>query len=125
MILDTNALSAWWGGETAFTPVLESASRLFVPVPVLAEFKFGVRQSRMREEMSRWVEAAMESTTILPADRGTADHYVEIRLALKSRGTPIPANDLWIAAISRQHGQPIASRDAHFDLIEGVRRIVW
>ena len=40
-------------------------------------------------------------------------------------GTPIPMNDLWIAAIARQYKQPVLSRDTHFDLVPGITRIGW
>jgi len=48
-----------------------------------------------------------------------------IRLQLASAGTPIPMNDLWIAAIARQHKLPVISRDAHFDHVAGLTRIGW
>jgi len=55
----------------------------------------------------------------------TADNYGEIRLALKTAGEPIPVNDTWIAAIAAQLNLPILSRDTHFDLVEGLRRLSW
>jgi tRNA(fMet)-specific endonuclease VapC len=44
---------------------------------------------------------------------------------LKRAGTPIPTNDLWIAALCRQHDLPLLSRDRHFDRVPGLRRIAW
>jgi len=55
----------------------------------------------------------------------TARHYAAIRLELKGAGKPIPANDLWIAALSRQHAIPVMSRDSHFDFVGGLRRQTW
>ena len=46
-----------------------------------------------------------------------------IRLELKRRGSPIPANDIWIAALARQHALAVLSNDRHFGAIFGVRRI--
>jgi predicted nucleic acid-binding protein len=49
----------------------------------------------------------------------------EIRLELKKVGRPIPSNDLWIAALSRQHSLPILTRDRHFDAVKGASRLSW
>jgi predicted nucleic acid-binding protein len=91
----------------------------------LAEFRFGILKSRFREKMSTWLDAALATTTILCADEITTRHYAEIRLQLMAAGTPIPMNDLWIAAIARQHRLPLLSRDAHFDHVSGITRIGW
>jgi len=48
-----------------------------------------------------------------------------VRDELKRSGRPIPGNDLWIAALARQHALPLLSRDRHFDLVPGVQRIGW
>jgi len=125
MILDTNALSAWWNKDSAIVGVMENIAQVYVPVPALAEFRFGLFQSRKREIMESWMQRALASTRILGIDDATTFHYADLRLALKKRGTPIPMNDLWIAAIARQHRLPILSRDAHFDLVEGVEHVAF
>ncbi len=63
--------------------------------------------------------------TVLDIDEETTHHYAAIGLELKRIGKPIPANDLWIAALCRQHALPLVSRDRHFDLVRGIRRIDW
>jgi len=125
MILDTNALSAWWKSDPEILGVLRGLPRICVPVPALAEFRFGVLQSTKREAMQMLVSKALTSTQILTIDDGTTHHYANLRLELKKSGTPIPMNDLWIAAIARQHRLPILSRDIHFDLVENLKRISW
>ena len=125
MILDTNGLSGWWLNESSLIRHLECADCLCVPVPALAEFRFGIFKSRFREKMSKWLDDALATTSVLTADETTTRHYAEIRLQLASAGTPIPMNDLWIAAIARQHNLPVISRDAHFDQVEGIVRIGW
>jgi predicted nucleic acid-binding protein len=62
---------------------------------------------------------------VLAVDEGTARHYADIRDELKRGGRPIPAKDLWIAALARQHALPLLSRDRHFDSVPGVMRIGW
>ena len=48
-----------------------------------------------------------------------------IRLELKRSGSPIPANDVWVAALARQHALAVLSNDSHFDVVDGVRRITF
>jgi tRNA(fMet)-specific endonuclease VapC len=54
-------------------------------------------------------------------DRATAEHYADIFAALRAAGTPIPTNDIWIAASARQHALPVFSFDAHFTKVPGLR----
>jgi predicted nucleic acid-binding protein len=46
-------------------------------------------------------------------------------MELKRAGTPIPSNDVWIAALCRQHSLPVVSRDRHFDAVPGLKRLHW
>ena len=62
---------------------------------------------------------------VLKVDENTATHYAEIRDELKRAGTPIPSNDVWIAALCRQHQVPVLSRDGRFDYVDGAKRIAW
>jgi predicted nucleic acid-binding protein len=55
----------------------------------------------------------------------TCVYYAAIRTELKASGSPIPANDAWIAALARQHRMPIVSRDVHFDRVRGAERLGW
>lgn len=123
MILDTNALSAWADGDAAVEAPLTIADRLVVPVVVLGEFWFGIRQSRHRRAYEDWLGRRLPSAEILAIGSATAHHYADIRFELKRSGRPIPANDLWIAALSRQHGLPLLSRDSDFDAVLELERI--
>ncbi len=125
MILDTNALSAAADREPAALHVIASAERLAVPVIVLGEFRLGIAQSRHRADYENWLREWSAAVTVLDIDEETTHHYATIGLELKRIGKPIPANDLWIAALCRQHGLPLVSRDRHFDLVRGIRRIDW
>jgi len=125
LILDTNALSAWAEGLAPVEAPLRSAQRLVVPSIVLGEYYFGIRQSRYRRRHEGWLRRHLPLAEVATVTSGTADIYAEIRLRLKRTGTPIPSNDTWIAALCRQHALPVLSNDAHFDVVEGVRRIVF
>ena len=67
----------------------------------------------------------LDRCTVLDIGIETARQYASIRLELRIAGKPIPANDVWIAALSRQHALPVMSRDTHFDLVAGLRRRTW
>ena len=125
MILDTNALSAWCDDDQALLAVLPSDRPLFLPVIVLGEYRFGIKAARDRKVREKWLNDVEAAVTVLGADGTTAHHYADVREELRQAKTPIPENDVWIAALARQHALPLLSRDAHFDCVAGVRRIGW
>jgi predicted nucleic acid-binding protein len=125
LILDTNALSAAAERDPAALEVVARAERLAVPVIVIGEYRLGISQSRRRTEYENWLREWIEAVTVLDIDEETTHHYAAIGLELKRSGKPIPANDLWIAALCRQHSLPLISRDRHFDAVRGLERIDW
>lgn len=125
MILDTNALSAYADEEWNVFQILSTASELALPVVVIGEYRFGMALSRRRDWYQKWLNEFIQDCRVLSVDVGTTHHYAEIRVELRKSGTPIPVNDAWIAALSRQHGLPILSRDQHFDLVPRLQRIQW
>jgi tRNA(fMet)-specific endonuclease VapC len=125
MILDTNALSAYLDNSAEAVAVISKARSLAIPVIVAGEFAFGVSQSRHREQYEKSLQGMLQMCTVLDIGIETSRHYAAIRLELKQAGTPIPANDAWIAALSRQHSLPVMTRDTHFDLVSGLTRHAW
>ena len=125
MILDTNALSAAAELDPSALEVVARAERIALPVIVLGEYRMGIAQSRHRASYESWLREWIAAVTVLDVDEATTRSYAAIGLELKRRGKPIPTNDLWIAALCRQHSLPLLSRDQHFDLVPGLRRISW
>jgi tRNA(fMet)-specific endonuclease VapC len=125
VILDTNGLSAVADGDAALEPVLRKAAEVAVPVIVLGEYRYGIRQSRDRQRYEQWLTESIRNYRVLDVDEETAISYANLRSELKRAGTPIPSNDVWIAALCRQHSFPLLSRDRHFDLVRGIERIDW
>ena len=125
MILDTNALSAVVDGDPQIEPYFKNAPLVAIPVIVLGEYRFGVLQSKRREQHETWLRKNLGDYLILDLTGETATIYGEVRFELKKTGRPIPSNDVWIAALARQHGMPVLSRDVHFDLVKGSRRVGW
>ena len=126
MIIDTNALSALSKGDPKLEEVLSSISQPFLPVVVLGEYRFGLMRSRHKKQIEQWLDEWVEQHfLVLEVDSDTARFYAKVREQLRTIGKPIPANDLWIAALALQHEQPIISRDIHFDSVEGITRVAW
>ena len=125
MILDTNALSAAAEHDPSAMDIVARAERLAVPVIVLGEYRLGIAQSRYRASYEAWLREWSSSVTLLAIDDETTHSYSIIGLELKKKGKPIPTNDLWIAALCRQHSLPLLSRVRHFDLVSGLRRMEW
>lgn len=125
MILDTNALSAYAGEQVSVLEALSTAKELALPVVVIGEYRFGIALSRHRDWYQKWLDEFIRDCRILSIEEATTHHYADICVELKRSGTPIPVNDVWIAALSRQHGLPLVSRDRHFDSVPRVRRVAW
>jgi predicted nucleic acid-binding protein len=125
LILDTNALSAYLDKAPGAVEMVSQARELAIPVIVAGEFAFGIAQSRHRDAYERSLQRMLDRCTVLDIGIETAWHYAAIRLELKAAGKPIPWNDVWIAALSRQHSMPVMSRDSHFDFVGGLRRRTW
>jgi tRNA(fMet)-specific endonuclease VapC len=125
VILDTNALSAFVDGDPALGDALRHQPRACIPVIVLGEFRYGIAQSRHRAAYEQWLQSELRHFDVLPVTDQTAVSYASLRVALKKHGTPIPANDAWIAALALQHRLPILSRDRHFDAIPELHRREW
>lgn len=125
LIVDTNALSAAADEGSAVFEIFDHAEQVALPVVVLGEYRYGIAQSRHRATYNRWLDGLIEDCKVLDIDEGTTHHYAAINVELRRVGKPIPTNDMWIAALSRQHALPILSRDKHFDLIAGIRRLNW
>jgi predicted nucleic acid-binding protein len=94
-------------------------------VIVLGEYRLGIAQSRHKLSYESWLRDWVSAVSVLDIDEETTHSYAAIGFELRTKGKPIPANDLWIAALCRQYSLPLLSRDRHFDFVPGLRRIAW
>ena len=125
MILDTNAVSAVLSGDQAVGELLDRDDRHHLPVIVIGEYRYGLLRSSRRQHLDVLLEALTRESIVLLVDETTAETYAHLREELRAAGRPLPENDVWIAALAIQHGQPIVSRDRHFDAVPGVERLSW
>jgi len=120
VILDTNALSAVADANPVVREKIANAAGPYLPVIVIGEYRYGLLSSRERLRRLPWLEALLSSWIILDVTHETAVHYSELRHWLRDRSRPIPVNDMWIAALARQHTMPVLTNDTHFAGIPGV-----
>ncbi len=117
--IDTNRLTDLFRGDASLAKWLGQCEAVFVPLPVLAELKVGflngVRKHENESILQRFL--AKPSVAILLQSRETAEHYARLYVQLKNAGTPIPINDVWIAALALEHDLALVTRDRHFDRI--------
>lgn len=125
MILDTNAVSAFAEGDQSVREKIATGPGPYLPVIVVGEYRFGLLETRDRQRRLAWLEQLTRHWTVLEISLDTAAFYAEIRQILKERATPIPSNDVWIAALARQHNLSVLSADPHFESVPGIRRIGW
>lgn len=125
MSLDTNAVSALFAGDPALGEVLARIERPHLPVVVIGEYRYGLLGSRHRGRLKELLDTLVRESLVLRIDETTAEIYSQVRDELRRTGRPVAENDIWIAALARQHNQPVVSRDEHFDSVPGLRRLTW
>ena len=125
LILDTNALCAAAEEHSGVMGILGGAQQVALPVVVIGEYRYGIAQSRHRARYRQWLDGLIQDCIVLNITEQTTHHYAAINGELRQAGKPIPTNDLWIAALCRQHGLPLLSHDRHFDVVSGIQRLAW
>lgn len=125
MILDTNAVSAVLEGDPDIRSIAASPGPFELPAIVIGEYCFGVLGSRKRRAFESRFRGLVAKCEVLVVDQSTGEMYAQVRFELKQKGRPLPDNDIWIAALARQHDLRIVSRDTHFDDVDRLHRISW
>ena len=122
--LDTNAYSDYMRGVLERVRVVRTVERIHVPLIVLGELRAGFAAGSRVEENLEVLRKFLASprVAVLSPDEATTEHYARIFVQLRKQGTAIPTNDLWIAALAKQHDLDLCSSDAHFEHVEGLRR---
>jgi len=124
-LLDTNVLIAYFAGEEQVGKAVDTAEEVFLPSIVVGELYYGAgKSSRPSENLAR-IDALVLTSVVLVCDLETARRYGEIKNALRIKGRPLPENDIWIAALARQHDLTLVTRDTHFEQIDGLNMISW
>lgn len=114
--VDTNRLTDLFRGDRELAKTLERCDEVAVPLIVLGELKAGFLggTKAARNEALLGAFLARETVSVLSPGRETAEVYARLFIQLKRAGTPVPDNDLWIAALVLEHNLQLATRDRHF-----------
>jgi len=123
ILLDTNAYTSYLAGDQDVLKALVAAEITFLSIFVLGElytgFKGGNREDKNLELLQ--VFQNKPRVTILNAQPETAEIFAHIKNQLKKAGTPLPINDIWIAAHAMETGSVVVTYDKHFIKIQGLR----
>ncbi len=126
LVLDTSAYSRFRAGDTRVRDLIAEAEQVLVPAPVLGElhggFEMGSRMLENRVALSEFLSEPFVRT--IPVSENVARHYGRIYAGLRRAGTPIPTNDIWIAACALDEGACLLTFDRDFDSVAGLDRLV-
>lgn len=124
--LDTSAYSQFQRGDEQVASLLDEAERVGVPTVTLGELRAGFRVGahRQRNEAQLKEFLANPVVEVLGLDADASHRYAEIVADLRRAGTPIPTNDIWIAATAARHGTSVLTYDDHFERIVRVGSVV-
>ena len=117
MALDANRYVDLCKGVEETVGLLEEVEAILLPFVVLGELRAGFAHGRRQPENERTLRLFLlkEGVSVLFPDDQTTHHYASVFRQLRKQGTPIPTNDMWLAALVLQHNLALHARDEHFD----------
>ncbi|MCH7920818.1 MAG: type II toxin-antitoxin system VapC family toxin [Planctomycetes bacterium] len=126
VLIDTNIYSFAMKGDAGVVSTLRKIDLIAISSITIGEllsgFKGASREEKNRDELNTFLDSPR--VVIHPIDEETAEFYASILTNLKSAGTPIPTNDIWIASVAFQYGYKLFSNDSHFRFIPGIVRLI-
>ena len=124
--LDTSAYSNFRRGNEEVVALLDQAELVGVSTIALGELRTGFLLGGKRQRNETELDAFLDSPVVevLPVDAETSRHYAGIVAELRKAGTPVPTNDMWIAATTARNGTTVLNCDDHFERIGRVGSIV-
>ena len=116
IVIDTNRYKDFCEGIDDAVDTIRKSSEIYIPFIVIAELRAGFACGNKGPENEQILSRFLNKTRVrlLFADEGTTYVYANLFRQLRTQGTPIPTNDLWISALTVQHGLLLFSRDKHF-----------
>jgi predicted nucleic acid-binding protein len=125
LLIDTNRYRDFCANVPEAVEQVQVAEHIFVSFITLAELRAGFLCGTVARKNERALMTFLASprASVLFPDEETTHHYAQIFAQLRKQGTPIPANDIWIAALAVQHGLQLFSRDEHFDRLPQLQRV--
>ena len=117
VVIDTNVLIECFQNNQSISEAISQYDRILICPAVLGEFKAGIDvNTRRGKKVKALLDEFLDdpAVAIVPCTDETADYYARIFRTLKDNGTPLPTNDMWIAAAALEHGAAVLSSDGHF-----------
>ncbi|MCB0558630.1 MAG: type II toxin-antitoxin system VapC family toxin [Lewinellaceae bacterium] len=125
ILLDTNAYSHFLLGDKRVLESLAGADLVYISIFVLGELYYGYllgnKEKENRQKLNTFLDKP--SVFLLNATQETSEFFAIIKKQLKENGTPIPLNDVWIAAHTMEMGAELITYDKHFQYVPGLR--IW
>lgn len=119
-LLDSNIIIDLFRGDKKVVSIVQKIETVYIPVIVIGELFFGANKSNRTTTRITEIEQFEEEVIILDITRSTAQIYGEIKDQLRQKGKPIPENDIWIAAIAKEHQLTLLTKDKHFKFIDQI-----
>jgi len=124
-LVDTNIVIGYFNGDEPIVAFLMRAKTVFLSAIVVGELYFGAAKSGRPAANATMLDRFMADRAVLSRDREVGREYGQIKKALRVKGTPLPDNDIWIAASAIHHDLTLATRDRHFQQVEGLATEAW
>lgn len=123
--IDTNRYVDLCRGVADTVEILETADDVVLPFVVLGELRAGFLLGRRQADNERALNRLLlkDGVEVLYPDDQTTHHYASVFRQLRKQGTPIPTNDMWLAALVLQHNLALHARDKHFDHLPQLVRV--
>ena len=122
ILLDSNAYSRLMRGDDQAAAVVRDATEILMSAVVVGELLYGFRSGSRLERNMADLRSFLNNpyVSFVPVGPVTADRYSRVAAALRVKGSPIPANDVWIAAHAMETGADLVSADRHFESVDGI-----
>ena len=124
-LLDTNIVIALFDNDKAVKTEIVKAEEVYLPAIVVGELYYGAFNSGKPVRNEAKINEFLKEVIVLNCNQETGIFYGRIKKELRDKGKPIPENDIWIIALSKQHNIKVVSRDLHFEYVDNLKLIKW
>lgn len=122
ILIDTNIYAALKANDPVIVDIIRHVDLIgFNPVilgELLGGFANGSKEQQNRNELAQLTSQAR--IKVFPIEAATAKYYALVYANLRKKGSPVPTNDMWIAATALEHGLMLCTYDKHFAQIDGL-----
>jgi tRNA(fMet)-specific endonuclease VapC len=127
LLLDTSAYTGFRRGIPSVVEKISGSDSVLISPVMLGELMYGFRKGSKFDQNMRMLRRFLEHDAVEVAPLGeiTADRYSRTVLQLKKDGSPIPVNDVWIAAQAMEHGAELLTSDRHFERVAGLAYTIF